>query len=311
MSRSESYLRIIDRQFRSAENTMYLAEYIKRNFKKLVDRMATQLYSSDDGYCTSLLSHSTDEITRFHESIAKSLSYIRDNINKYVLQFSINGMVHQILTADQTTTSRYPNTFMTGASRTGPTDTINLFDEISRVNKAFIQNIQLILRDMIKVKDNEPSESYQMQMFMADSMYPPGWEHLNDEGPLHEHKEYRSKIVLSEGGPKRIKEKMGGNACARENTLLTGDAREYVRSALLSNAVGGDPVDEERRIMRYEKIPYWQITHQTLSNVERNRDVEVGSSVRESESQVRTWKAYDDRNRPISRTFSRSKCCWL
>ena len=272
--------------------------------ESIVERMLTKLSDSYEGQAHQMhgqADYTSGDNHKLRYLITKSLAYIKGNINKYVLQFSINGMLHEIVTADVTTTSRYPQTLTTGASRLNPTDSINLFDEISRINAAFVQYLYSIIRDMVSVENNEPRESYQMQMFMADSLYPPGWEHLNDEIPLDKHKEYRKKMKPFDNFSGR---------CGSANGHGDGSASELIRSALLSNAVGGDPVDTERRIMRYETIPFWQKTHKALDSIERERDVEIGSSVRDSLSQIRTWKAYDDRNRPISKTFAKSKHCW-
>ena len=77
---------------------------------------------------------------------------------------------------------------------------VGLWDELRRLNRVFYEDRLAFLRDQAALiephapRDGvaEDDEPYHMRMFIADSLRPPGYEHLNTPGPLWELKEDQS-----------------------------------------------------------------------------------------------------------------------
>jgi len=57
--------------------------------------------------------------------------------------------------------------------------------EVRRLNRAFIEDRLAAGRDLYRGGDSVDDEPYAMRMFIADSLRPPGLEHLNAAGPLY------------------------------------------------------------------------------------------------------------------------------
>ena len=70
---------------------------------------------------------------------------------------------------------------------------LGLWDEVRRLNRVFYEDRLASLRDQASMLDrraprdgiSEDEEPYHIRMFVADSLRPPGLEHLNTPGPLY------------------------------------------------------------------------------------------------------------------------------
>lgn len=211
----------------------------------------------------------------------------------------------------------------------------SLWQEVRRLNRAFCKYRISFLRDkesLIAGRHDDIStddEPYHYRMFIADSLRPPGLEHLNGAGPLygiHENQStgpregftivpaYSSNPAVASdewgwdnGDPNRTAEQAIGRAL----TDYWGEdiAEKYADASVLRSAETGGPrdIDLQRggtRFMRYPTIPIWQ----NLSrNRDHDRDIEetLGTGSRELDSSVRRWdmdllkKYRDDRDRAI------------
>lgn len=86
------------------------------------------------------------------------------------------------------------------AQRGGGRPAVGLWEEVRRLNRAFYEDRLSFLRDQAHIIErraprdgvSEDEEPYHMRMFIADSLRPPGLEHLNTPGPLYALREDQS-----------------------------------------------------------------------------------------------------------------------
>ena len=86
------------------------------------------------------------------------------------------------------------------AQRGGGRPAVGLWDEVRRLNRTFYEDRLSFLRDQAHIIErraprdgvSEDEEPYHMRMFIADSLRPPGLEHLNAPGPLYALREDQS-----------------------------------------------------------------------------------------------------------------------
>ncbi len=84
---------------------------------------------------------------------------------------------------------------------------VGMWDEVRRLNRVFYEDRLAFLREQAALiephapRDGiaEDDEPYHMRMFVADSLRPPGYEHLNTPGPLWELKEDQSTWLARPG----------------------------------------------------------------------------------------------------------------
>jgi hypothetical protein len=147
----------------------------------------------------------------------------------------------------------------------------NIKSEISRLNRQFYiycmklsKNLHTLNKKAEYEYDDEP---YHMRMFIADSLRPPGLEHLNGPGPLYEIKEDQrsfSRHYLSDNDEPWDIGRHNRTAEEALSEYFGGDNR--IGTALGFTEFGGDKnlnqnwkKNNETRFMRYETIPFWQM----------------------------------------------------
>lgn len=146
---------------------------------------------------------------------------------------------------------------------------LSLWRELRRLNHAFYE-------DHINISQSA-KEPYHVSMFVADSLRPPGLEHLNgrhDGVSMNDDDE-----PWSAGNPHRSTEMAMAEYWGENN----------VASTTKVNSIGHAYGDTSRqRFMRYETIPVWQ------RNGRRAHDTDIqetlGSSALELDSQTRRWE---------------------
>lgn len=221
------------------------------------------------------------------------------------------------------------------AQRGGARPALDLWAEVRRLNRAFFEDRLAFLRDSAHLIErraprdgiSEDDEPYHMRMFTADSLRPPGLEHLNGAGPLYAIREEQS--FTTPGPPGR------GDASSRRETFAVapsgdvpdthqyneddapwsrGDANRTPEQAVneyygdshtaSETAIGGPELmgltygsvyswgngwkdNGGTRAQRYPQIPFWQ----KLSREGVDRDIEetLGLASRELDAHVRRW----------------------
>jgi hypothetical protein len=215
---------------------------------------------------------------------------------------------------------------------------VGLWDEVRRLNRAFYEYRMQFLRDKAGAfaggggggggGDDDDDEPYHYRMFVADSLRPPGLEHLNGPGPLHKIHEdqvvrpgerpapgaryprregFSASGVPTAGAPTAgapytpgvADDDMaweGGNPLRTPEQAL---AEYWGEGATATGAAGPTnaelyaegprwPANGGTRFMRYPAIPIWQ-------NLSRSRayDRDIGETLaaggREHGSHVRGW----------------------
>jgi hypothetical protein len=198
--------------------------------------------------------------------------------------------------------------------RGGMRPALDLWAEVRRLNLAFITEREALLlakaplispsvpRDGIS-DDDEP---YHFRMFVADSLRPPGLEHLNTPGPLYALREDQAIGTPRHGGgnedegedeawglgdPNRtpeqaIAEYWGENKTSSESAI---GAPERAERAYGSQYAWGDSWRENggTRWMRYERIPFWQKGGR--EGCELDPEETLGTQMREAGNPVRRW----------------------
>ena len=206
----------------------------------------------------------------------------------------------------------------------------NLWDELRRFNRAFYEYRMQFLRDktaLISGHTEDNDEQYHYRMFIADSLHPPGLEHLNGTKPFHVMEDqnashddsigYSRREDFSSTGTSRISTNMalppqnpgidpndwgwdGGNPNrTHEQALAEYWGDNHTESSTVVNGDGEAYIDHYgqgarwrknngTRFMRYPTIPIWQ----NLSRG-RNYDQEIeetlGTGGREFDNHIRRW----------------------
>ncbi len=207
--------------------------------------------------------------------------------------------------------------------------------EVSRLNRAFFESRMRLLREEapliggLKFGPQDDNEPYHYRMFVADSLRPPGMEHLNP-GPLYAIEEDRAHRQLPPyrsyaaehfrgappGGPRRSTgatptpgvdpDDWGWDQGDPHRTAEQAMAEYWGEGVTESTRLGAQEVGGEAygdhyawgdrwrdnggsRFMRYESVPFWQHTSRHLDTVDRDIEETLGSAARELDSQVRRW----------------------
>ena len=134
----------------------------------------------------------------------------------------------------------------------------SLWAELRRINRAYYENRMQLLRDQSALITGvttdgqwDDNESYHYRMFTADSLHPPGMEHLNGTGPLYAIRE--EQVVAAAPGstlpaalrrPGGERENFSSAAYNRELGRRGGsDPRTSTNPAPLPEDPGVDPDD--------------------------------------------------------------------
>jgi hypothetical protein len=96
------------------------------------------------------------------------------------------------------------------AQRGAARPAVSLWDEVRRLNRAFYEDRLAFLRENAATIERraprdglgEDDEPYHMRMFVADSLRPPGLEHLNTPGPLYALREDQSTWLPAKDRPR-------------------------------------------------------------------------------------------------------------
>lgn len=210
----------------------------------------------------------------------------------------------------------------------------NLWGEVRRLNLAFYEYRTQFIRDKAALlsgradlppgldADDEP---YHFRMFTADSLHPPGLEHLNGTGPLYGIREDQTAVAeprrpLGAGPagdpgvdpddwgwdsgkhnrtPEEAIAEYWGEDRVESSTAMIGNATSMVGGEAYIDRYGRGPAWRENlgtRFMRYPTIPVWQ----NLSRG-RNYDRDIGETLgtlsREMDNHVRRWDTERIRNK--------------
>jgi hypothetical protein len=174
--------------------------------------------------------------------------------------------------------------------------------ELARINAAFVQSRVDSARDNHKlIMHGRSDQSYQMQMFTADSLRPPGFESLNDPEPWHALLERRrpnkgeEMPAMTPGVDEADQAWEAGNpdrtaaeameAYWGEGAVATGPSA----ARKPQNSCHTKPHPEPTRRQRIEGIPRWQHTSNALDGTDRDIQGELGREPIEMKSQVRRW----------------------
>lgn len=169
---------------------------------------------------------------------------------------------------------------------------INLWSEVRRINLEFFNYRLKMLQDMghlISHTLDDDDEPYHMRMFIADSLRPPGYEHLNATGPLYEILENtqipmfdKKKHITITSPAMAINEYWKGS-----NAALDGAPSE---GYTYNNIYGEGPQWRQEgggRFMRYPVPPTWQNLTRSRP-YERDIEETLEPNV-ELDSPIRRW----------------------
>lgn len=138
--------------------------------------------------------------------------------------------------------------------------------ELRRLNRAFVDDRLAAAEDAARAQA-EPDEDHAMRMFTADSLRPPGLEHLNGDGPYHANpgsELYRGRSRGRGRGRGRDLDPVPDPGVGDEDGAW--DRGSATRSAAEATATYWGASDDEgpvrdpgdARHMRYREIPIWQ-----------------------------------------------------
>ena len=205
--------------------------------------------------------------------------------------------------------------------RNGDPPAAGIWAKLRRLNSNFYEYSMAFLQDYksaISGRSDDGSlysrdddEQHHHQMFIADSLRPPGLEHLNGPGPLHSFSKGGSTPIQpgaeapgygiggdpgvdpedwawDEGNPDRTYEQAIAEYWGGDHAASTLGADETAVGEAYKSRDGWRSDDGRTRYMRYTEIPIWQ-----KAGRERNydRDIEetLGPGGREHEGHVRGW----------------------
>jgi len=224
-----------------------------------------------------------------------------------ILDFSrSDGRIYDLLDSDSL------------AQRGAARGAVSLWGEVRRINLAFYEDrlafFNTLQNTPRNVKSNTPlhdgiyddDEQFHMRMFIADSLRPPGLEHLNTPGPLYELREDQSTWIPEQkddflipvedapwrpGNANRTPEEAqaeywGDNWAATETTI---GAPELTGVAYGDQYGWGNSWKENggTRFMRYETIPFWQKGGR--EGYDYDIEETLGTASRELDGHVRRW----------------------
>jgi hypothetical protein len=189
---------------------------------------------------------------------------------------------------------------------------VDIWSEVRRLNRAFYVDRLAAVRDNTNHLGGSASrdgiaadEPYHMRMFVADSLRPPGLEHLNTPGPLYAIREDQATAPRRDapdvfmygdddapwrsGDPDRTPEEAlaeywGDSCSASETTVGAADGRAYG-----DTAAWGSTWQENggTRFMRREQIPFWQKGGR--GGYDDDIEDTLGTASRELGGHVRRW----------------------
>jgi hypothetical protein len=223
-------------------------------------------------------------------------AYMRATLHDALFEFSSGaGRALDIVSSDPVA--------VRGAARPAT----DLWAEVRRLNRAFHEDRMAFLREQAHMFEGraqaprpggDDSEPYHVRMFEADSLRPPGLEHLNSPGPLHALLEDQlgEDAAWSRGDHGRTAEQAMAEywGDGRVESSAVGAHSHVCPRAHVGAAYGGantwgDAWKENggTRFMRREKIPFWQ--RGGREGYDHDVEETLGSGDRELGGQVRRW----------------------
>ena len=151
------------------------------------------------------------------------------------------------------------------APELGQTRAVEMWGEVRRLNQSFLDTRAGRAAAPTAMPRSAADDSYQMQMFTADSLRPAGLDKLNASGPLYALLEDQSRDT--QRAARRRDPYMYGDdyapepspACARTGAWRGGSNVDLMDAHLEAEGEGDWDTEESRtRFMRYDAIPFWR-----------------------------------------------------
>ena len=151
------------------------------------------------------------------------------------------------------------------APELGQTRAVEMWGEVRRLNREFLKTSAGRASAPTALPRGAGDDSYQMQMFTADSLRPAGLDRLNAAGPLYAVLEDQSREA--QRAARRRDPYLYGDdaapepspACSRTGAWRGGSNTDLMEAHF--EAEGEDDWDTQEsrtRFMRYDAVPFWQ-----------------------------------------------------
>jgi hypothetical protein len=182
--------------------------------------------------------------------------HILATLDDAVLEFSgYDGRAYDILSSDPT------------ARRGDARRAVGLWAEVRRLNAAFFEDRRAFLREHAHTIDRraprdgvaDDDEDYAMRMFTADSLRPPGLEHLNTPGPFFALREDQSTWIPRGSDLPLRRERFAGaplhNEVAHDSVPLHNEVATLASGVPDSMTLDGEPAYPAAPAAAYSTYP--------------------------------------------------------